>query len=231
MANSRFVDVERPVIAGRDPSAERTEEVLKMSTVSGIHRLFSDRFGAALLSSTLRRSRALLDDTRGAVSVALALVSPLVIGGIGLAAEASYWQMHQRAMQNAADSAAIAAAAEGSYGVSDYATVGQAVAAQYGFVNGGGNVSVTVTKSTTAAGCASSCYTASITDQVPLFLSPVVGFKGTTTVNSQPMTQVDAGAVATESPNTNFCILALATSGATGISTNGAPNANLQGAT
>jgi hypothetical protein len=79
-----------------------------------------------------------------------------------------------------------------------------------------------------AAGCASNCYTASITDQVPLFLSPVLGYQGTSTVNNRPATSVDSGAVATQLAGASFCILALATSGAAGITTNGAPKADLQ---
>ena len=129
-------------------------------------------------------------------------------------------------MQNASDSAAVAAAMEGG---SNYAAVGQAVAAQYGFVNGSSNIVVTVSNPASATGCASNCYTASISDKVPLFLSPVVGYQGTTTVNSKPMTQVNSGAVATQAPTTNFCILALASSGAQGIRGDGTPNANLQG--
>ena len=69
----------------------------------------------------------------------------------------------------------------------------------------------------------------SISDKVPLFLSAVVGYQGTTSVNSKPMTSVLAGAVATQTGGEPFCLLALATSGAAGITGNGAPFANLQG--
>ena len=58
---------------------------------------------------------------------------------VGLAVEASYWQLHQRAMQNAADLAAIAAGMEGG---TNYQAVARAVAAQYGFVEVVGNVAV-----------------------------------------------------------------------------------------
>ena len=166
-----------------------------------------------------------LGDARGSVAVALAILAPVVIGSVGLAVEASYWQMHQRAMQNASDSAAIAAAMEGS---SNAAAVGKAVASQYGFVDGVGNIVVTVSPSSSAAGCTSNCYAVSISDKVPLFLSPVVGYQGTSTVNGKPAVGVDSGAVATQLAGASFCILALATSGAEGIRTNGAPKADLQ---
>ena len=46
------------------------------------------------------------------MAVLVALAMPVLVGTMGLAAEASYWYVHQRGMQNAADAAAIAAATE-----------------------------------------------------------------------------------------------------------------------
>jgi hypothetical protein len=87
---------------------------------------------------------------------------------------------------------------------------------------------VQVSELSSATGCTSNCYSVAISDQVPLFLSPVVGYHGTSTVNDKPAPSVDSGAVATQLGGASFCILALATSGAAGITTNGAPKANLQ---
>jgi Flp pilus assembly protein TadG len=70
--------------------------------------------------------------------VVVGLLMPAFIGAMGLAAKVSYCRLHHRAMQNAADSAAIAAATNGT---SNYAAEGSAVAAQYGFTNGSGQVS------------------------------------------------------------------------------------------
>ena len=53
-------------------------------------------------------------DRRGIVAVIVALAMPVLVGSMGLAAEASYWYVHQRGMQNAADAAAIAAATNGT---------------------------------------------------------------------------------------------------------------------
>ena len=185
-----------------------------------------DRDKAVLKRVRLPRFRAIFDDERGAVAVLFAFILPIILGAAGLAVEASYWQLHQRAMQNAADSAAIAAGMEGG---TNYAAVAQAVAAQYGFVNGSGNVTVTVSNPASATGCTSNCYSVSISDKVPLFLSAVVGYQGTSSVESKPMTSVVAGAVATQSGGAAFCLLALASSGAAGITSNGAPKANMQG--
>jgi Flp pilus assembly protein TadG len=91
----------------------------------GIRNLCRNGLDAVLNTRVFAGIRAFSADAGGSVSVALAILAPVVIGSVGLAVEASYWQMHQRAMQNASDSAAIAAAMEGG---SNSAAVGKAVA-------------------------------------------------------------------------------------------------------
>lgn len=183
-------------------------------------------FAAQLRSATPRRCRDFLCDDSGVSIVIIALVMPVLIGAMGLAIEVSYWQVHHRAMQNAADAAAIAAATSPG---SNYANVAIAVAAQYGFTNGVGNVVVTVGNPSSSTGCTANCYVVTITHQVPLFLSQVVGFAGSTTVNHQHVTTLTATSAATTAGSTPFCLLALASSGAAGITANGVPNANLNG--
>src|SRR3954453_5223815 len=107
---------------------------------------------AARLEAAFVRSRAFRRNEAGAAAVLFAVASPILIGAMGIAAEVSYWRLHQRAMQNAADAAAIAAATNAG---STYVAEAQAVAAQYGFQNGSGNIVVTVTNPTTASGCTS----------------------------------------------------------------------------
>jgi hypothetical protein len=145
---------------------------------------------------------------------------------MGLAAEVSYWQLHHRAMQNASDAAAIAAATNAT---PNYAAVAKAIAAQYGYTGGSQNITVTATNPNTAPGCTANCYVVTVTDQVPLFLSQVVGYAGTATANGQRVTNITATAVATTAKSYSYCILALAGSGAQGITANGVPFANLQG--
>jgi hypothetical protein len=129
-------------------------------------------------------------------------------------------------MQNAADAAAIAAATNAG---STYVAESKAVANQYGFQDGLLNVSVTATNPSSATGCTSNCYVVTISQNVPLYFSQVVGFKGSTTVNGQPVTTITATAVATTAGSYPFCLLALASSGAAGITANGVPNANMNG--
>jgi Flp pilus assembly protein TadG len=170
--------------------------------------------------------RAFAANQSGATMILVALSLPVLVGAMGLSAEVSYWYLRQRAMQNAADAAVIAAATNGT---SSYAAEAKAVAAQYGFQDGTGNVLVTVANPATAAGCTSNCYSVTISDKVPLFLAQVVGYVGTATAAKKGMTGLSASAVATSANAYSFCILALAGSGVEGIRSNGAPNADMQG--
>ena len=181
---------------------------------------------AARSARAVRCLRKFLGKKDGASLIIVGLTLPALIGAMGLGVEVSYWRLHQRAMQNASDAAAIAAATNGG---SSYAAEGQAAAAQYGFRNGTKNITVTASNPATAPGCSANCYTVAISDQVPLFLSQVVGYKGSTTVNGQSATTIGASAVATSATAYPYCILALASSGAQGITSNGAPNTNLNG--
>jgi hypothetical protein len=88
---------------------------------------------------------------------------------------------------------------------------------------------VTVTNPGTAAGCTTNCYSVTVSDQVPLFFSQVVGYRGSATVNGKPASTMVASAVATSATAYPYCVLALAGSGAAGITSNGAPKANLSG--
>src|ERR1700693_1632409 len=138
-------------------------------------------------AATIKRCRAFLGNEDGASIVIIALTLPALIGAMGLAAEVSYWHLNQRAMQNAADAAAIAAATNGG---STYAAEGKAVAAQYGFQDGTKTVTVTGSTPSTAAGCTANCYTVAISDEVPLFLSQVVGYQGDASVSGQPASKI-----------------------------------------
>jgi hypothetical protein len=166
---------------------------------------------------------------RGNVFLLLAFGLPVLIGAFGLGAEVAYWRVLQRGMQDAADSAALAAAANNG---ASYAGEAKSVTSQYGFADGVNQVSVLPSHPGTAPGCISNCYQVTISQKVPLSLSQVIGYNGDTTVNGQKAVTIAATAVATTSGagNTQYCILALATSGnAQALTTNGAPFANLFG--
>jgi Flp pilus assembly protein TadG len=189
-----------------------------------------------LTASEHRHSDKLVDslfglrgDQRGTVAVMMALLLPVLIGGLGLGFEVSNWYLKTRAMQNAADAAAIAAASNNG---SNYDVEAKAVAAEYGFVDGANNVTVTVSNTAVCPAVVNvnpPCYSVAITDMVPLYLSQVVGFQGDTTVNGSRMKTLGSTAIAAQDTiQQPLCLLALDNSGQS-LRTNGAPNSNFTG--
>jgi Flp pilus assembly protein TadG len=179
-----------------------------------------------LLMRNTAALRTFRKDERGAAIVIIGLTMPVLIGAMGLATEVSYWQWLHRGMQNAADAAAIAAATNAA---SNYDKEAKAVAAQYGFQDLTNNISVTVANPATAPGCSANCYTVTISRPVQLFLASVIGYGGNTTVNNKPASTISASSVASTANAYTYCILALGSSGAQGIRSDGAPKANLNG--
>jgi Flp pilus assembly protein TadG len=186
-------------------------------------------------SRILRRLRDLHRDRRGNVTVMMAFLLPPLIGTFGLGFEIANWYLITRNMQNAADSAAVAAATNGS---GNYATEARAVAATYGFVDGVNNITVTASNTATCPGGGNTCYSVTITQTLSLFLSQMVGYRGNATLNQvtqqQTITvaaqQLASTAVASQSSiQVPLCLLALGTSGAQDIVTNGNPHANMSG--
>ena len=114
--------------------------------------------------------RSFARDRSGSVAVMAALAMPVLIGVTGLGVEVSYWYLTQRSMQNAADSAAIAAATNGT---ANYSAEAKAAAAKYGYVHGANNISVTASNTAPCPSGGANCYSATITGYVPLFLSQV----------------------------------------------------------
>src|SRR5947209_9492704 len=192
---------------------------------------------ATCLDAAFVRSRSFGRDDAAAAAVMFAVAAPILIGAMGLAAEVSYWRVHQRSMQNAADAAAIAAATNAGL---TYVAEAQAVAAQYGFQNAARNITVTLTKPNTASGCTNDCYNVQISDKLPLLLTSIVGFSGNTTIMSATSSGVSqhstvaamsmqGSSIATKASAYKYCIVALGTSGVTDITANGAQKADLGG--
>jgi Flp pilus assembly protein TadG len=168
-------------------------------------------------------------ENRGNVAIIAAISLPVVIGAFGLGAEAASWMATKRALQNAADAAAIAAATNGG---SSYDVEARATTAKYGYKDGASGVTVTASDSAPCpAGAGPVCYTVTVTQTAPVLLAQVVGFKGDTTVAGSPVKLISATAVAQQGTiQRPYCLLALATSGTDpAIRTNGAPFADLSG--
>ena len=174
-----------------------------------------------------RQALRLCADRRGNAAIVLGLSLVPIVGALGLGFEVSNWYLRQHAMQNAADAAAIAAATNAS---SNYDVEAKAVAAQSGFVDGSSNVTVAASNTATCPAGGNTCYSVTISSYVPLYLSQVLGYGGNATLSGKPQESLSATAVALQGPMpTQYCILALASSGKQGIRSNGAPNANMTG--
>src|SRR5215471_7076102 len=110
----------------------------------------------------------------GTVAVIMAFLLPILIAAFGLGFEITNWYLSTRAMQNAADAAAIAAATNNS---SNYNTEAAAVATQYGYTNGTNHVTVTASNAATCpSGFTPPCYSVTISSVLPLILTEVIGY-------------------------------------------------------
>jgi Flp pilus assembly protein TadG len=167
-------------------------------------------------------------DQRGNVAVMMGFLLPILCGAVGLGFEVTNWYMQTRAMQNAADSAALAAASNGS---SSYNVEADAVAATYGYVSGAKNVTVTALNGVTCPDGTAACYSVQISGMVPLYVSQVIGYSGDLTVAGQKMKAVSSTAMAerTLTPQV-VCLLALNTTG-TALQGNGSPKTDFSGCT
>lgn len=165
-------------------------------------------------------------DRRGNIASIFALLLVPLVGVLGLAGETTSWFMVGRAAQNAADGAALAAAANGDT-TKDAGTCAsnvrwcaeaKSVAANSGF--SGANTSVTVINndSVSCPGGANNCYKVTVQRSVPLILTGALGYSGTSGYGGRQLIQ----AVSYASPfnaGTNFCMLSLDAAG-TGITQN-----------
>jgi hypothetical protein len=177
----------------------------------------------------VRALRRLGCDERGGIAVMMGFLFPVLLAGFGLGFEISSWYMRTRSMQNAADAAVIAAAANGE---DNYNVEAAAVAAQYGYVNDTNNVTVTASNAATCPADPSitpPCYSVTISSVVPLFLTQFVGYRGELALNGKPEKLLTSAAVAVQKTKPQpICLLTLSQSGQ-GLRTNGAPNSNFTG--
>ena len=176
----------------------------------------------------LNRFRGFSRDRRGNIAVIAAVAMPVIVGSLGIGAEVASWYGGKRALQNAADTAAIAAATNAS---EDYLAEARAVAARYGFVHGVGGVTVTGTDSAVCPQGGADCYRVTVSRAQKLLLAQVVGFAGNATLDGDPAQRISATALAIQAMGPReYCVLALAGSGnPNGIRSNGAPSASLVG--
>jgi Flp pilus assembly protein TadG len=154
----------------------------------------------------------------GQTLIVAALCFPVLLGFLGLAADVGILTIAREKVQSAADSAAIAGAAELNYG--DYTTAAQAAAVLNGFTNGTNGTTVSVNPSGDStptplygayAGQAGYLEVV-VTQSQPTYFMSVFGFSSMT---------VSGRAVAGQGRNPN-CIYLLQSSGTTLTMNNGA---------
>jgi Flp pilus assembly protein TadG len=168
----------------------------------------------------------------------MALLLVPLIGALGMAVEGSSWLFTSRAAQNAADSAAVAAANNGSTAVTSshyqYEWEAWANAKSYGFDNGS-NATVTVSRNVACPDGTSTCYSATVTQVMPIYLTRMVGFNGDTDLSGgRRGTTITSTAVAESISSIKYpsCLTATGNdSGGNGVQTKGAPFSNMAGCT
>jgi Flp pilus assembly protein TadG len=147
----------------------------------------ADGFFSQMRRGARRLLRHYLRDRRGNIAALAALLIIPLVGVMGVATEASNWFLVQRSMQNAADTAVVAAAQNDSAvsgGTATYAKEARSVAARYGFTDGGvNNTTVTPSKNVACpaplAANGNACYQVTISRNEPIYLTKIVGYTGT----------------------------------------------------
>ena len=157
-------------------------------------------------------TRNLLRDESGATAVVIGLCMTALMGFAGMAVDVGVWYSDKRAAQGAADSAAYSAAVD--YGAGDTtgaASAGQAVAAQDGYTNGSGGVTVTINSPPTSGThkTTSGAMEVIVTKSESLFFSSLF----------LKSASVSARAVAVPGSSGAYCVLALDTSASTTVTT------------
>ena len=172
------------------------------------------------------RLRKYLSDRRAAVTPMMVFLLIPLCGLMALAGEVTFWTMTQRALQNAADSAALAAAANNDFTNTDtdsggatrfrYQTEALSVAKAYGLTSGTANVTVTATREAPCINPSTepACYRVRIRRDVPLYLAGMVGYGGDVT-NSGRISKIVMSEAVAKAPSSslNACIIGLGGSG------------------
>ena len=155
-----------------------------------------------------------LRSRRGNIAALTALLIVPLVALMGVATEGGSWFLIQRAAQNAADSAALTAAINGTAKPSSttYILEAKSVAKNYGFEDGTDNAAVTPVNNQACPSpmTGTNCYKVTITKNVPLFLTQVVGYNGTTALgNGRAQTILASAMAGTVNTHISNCITSL----------------------
>jgi len=156
-------------------------------------------------------------DQAGGVAAAVGIALAVMIGFGAAATEISTWLLTRRAMQGAADAAAVSALNATAHGGPDITTQARGVAAQNGWSHGTNGITVSVNQPPTAGNFTGNAQAVEviIAQPQPLFFSGILPGVAAPTIR--------AHGVAAPSPTTgNGCMLALGTGNSISIQGNGA---------
>jgi len=172
--------------------------------------------GAAMRARLTRFGR----DRRGGVAAVVAIVSPVVIGSLGLGGEAGYWYLSQREVQNAADVAAHATALRANQGesIGSLQSVAEYLVGQAGVELTATQVALNSPPTQGAFIEDGSAIEVVVTETVPRLFSAIY--------SSDPV-QISARSVATAQNGGTGCILALSPNADQAILVSGSANLNL----
>ena len=184
----------------------------------------------------IRRLRRFFADQRGGVSVMLVLMMIPMIGVMGMAVEGASFYFTGRAMQNAADSAALAAATNTCAAGDTCHTSGAtqptfvqeaaAVATNYGFTDSINDTTVSTKTKACPADPTATCYWVKITRVVPVNMLRIIGFRGDAALSNGLGRGQTIAALSVASPKSlpsTLCLWALNwNNAAAGIVTKGA---------
>lgn len=163
-------------------------------------------------------------DRSGNIAAITALLIVPLVGCLSLATEGASWFLTQRAAQAAADAAVLAAAANGD--ASTYAAEASAVATNAGFTNGTNYTTVAAANNVACpSGSGSTCYSVTITRTLPLYLTQIVGYSGTSGQGGRQL--IEAVAYASAPTNTDDCMVTLSSTG--GFTLKGGPGFSAAG--
>lgn len=184
-----------------------------------------------------RRLRRFFTDQRGGVSVMLVLMMIPMVGVMGMAVEGSSFYLTGRAMQNAADSAALAASTNACDVAATCHTAtpfkptfvqeAAAVATGYGFTNGINDTTVNTKTKACPDDATKTCYWVKITRVTPVNMLRMVGFRGDAALSSglgRGQTIAALSISSSRGTPSPLCLVALTSTG-TGITTHGTGSA------
>jgi len=156
-------------------------------------------------------------DASGSYVVMTALLTPVMIGSVGLGIDYGQWLYTQQTMQAAADSAAVSAATSGS----NIAVEAEGVAATYGFIKDSGGVTMAVNQPPQ-----SGSHTGS-SNAVEVIIHSIQTPQFSALLSAQPFT-ITVRSVAVATPGTG-CVLALNPNASGAVTTQGSSTTNLSG--